>query len=265
MQVYLVTGCSSGIGLGLASEIIARGHKVYCTIRSRNKSAAGMAGIRNLEEAGAVIIENIEMREDDVGEKIAAVIRRNKDTLDVVIHNAGSLNGGVSHVKKDKGTSLMEQSGALFREQKLYNIKLDVMRATFEVNALGPLKVQKALRDLLSENAKIGLISSGFGSISDNTTGGNYAYRTSKAALNMIGKSLSADLRDDGIAVVMIGPGFRQTEFGPGLTAMKKFGAKPLRPAVCGILEILQNLKLERTGEFLMISSTDNQVKEMGW
>merc|ERR1712146_773660 len=95
-------------------------------------------------------------------------------------------------------------------EQNLVNVTAERMRAAFEVNTLGPLKVQQALLGanlMAAPGGKVAIISTGFGSITDNTSGGNYAYRTSKAAVNMISKCLSCDLKGKGISVMAIAPG----------------------------------------------------------
>lgn len=81
----------------------------------------------------------------------------------------------------------------------------------FEVNAVGPLRITEALLDNMKTGSKIGMITSRMGSMSDNTSGGHYGYRMSKAALNAAGVSLARDLNRRGIAVAMLHPGFVQT------------------------------------------------------
>ena len=101
------------------------------------------------------------------------------------------------------------------------------MRAAFEVNTLGPLRVQQAVLPMTkSPGGKVAIVSTGLASIGDNGSGGNYAYRTSKAGVNMIAKSMSVDLKDKEIAVCPITPGFAITEFGPGAAALESMGAK---------------------------------------
>mgnify|MGYP002008705547 CR=1 FL=1 len=77
------------------------------------------------------------------------------------------------------------------------------------------------------------------GSIDDNTSGGSYAYRTSKAAVNMVGRSLACDLKERGIAVSLIAPGFVVSSFGPGEKAMKKMGARAVEPSVLGVVQAI--------------------------
>jgi NAD(P)-dependent dehydrogenase (short-subunit alcohol dehydrogenase family) len=118
-------------------------------------------------------------------------------TLDVIVHNAGGING----------TRDIKDGGAMFAEQKLENISAERMLAAFQLNTLGVLRVQQALLpNMKSPGGKIAVISTGMGSIAD-ASGGLYAYRCSKAAVNMVAKLMSGDLKDRGIAVVAANPG----------------------------------------------------------
>ena len=134
-------------------------------------------------EGDVTIIEGVDVMKDDVGDVLKAALEG--VVIDVVIHNAGGLNHS-----RDKS-----EMDALV-EQKFENINMDLMRGAFELNTLGPLRVQQALAPLMkSPGGKIGLISTGMGSIADNGSGGIYAYRTSKAALNMVAKGMSCDFK----------------------------------------------------------------------
>ena len=84
---------------------------------------------------------------------------------------------------------------------------------------------------MASPGGKVVVISTGMGSIKDNGSGGLYAYRASKAAVNMVGRSLACDLKERGIAVSLIAPGFVVSSFGPGEKAMKKMGARAVEPS----------------------------------
>jgi len=84
------------------------------------------------------------------------------------------------------------------------------------VNTLGALRMSQALveRVKAGETKKIVNISTQMGSIADNSSGGAYAYRASKAALNMVSRSMAHDLASDGITVFAIHPGWVQTDMG---------------------------------------------------
>merc|ERR1712187_301130 len=84
-------------------------------------------------------------------------------------------------------------------------------------------------------------------------SGGNYAYRASKAAVNMISKCLSCDLKEKGISVMAIAPGFVATEFGPGREQMASWGAMPVSKSCKGILELIDSMTMDNTGTFFAV------------
>ncbi len=93
----------------------------------------------------------------------------------------------------------------------LDHLDFEAIRRQFEVNALGPLRVTAALLAPLVKGSKVAIVSSRMGSIADNSSGGSYGYRMSKAAVNAAGRSLANDLAMRGIAVVILHPGFVRT------------------------------------------------------
>ena len=118
------------------------------------------------------------------------------------------------------------------------------MRAQFEINSLGPLRITTALLPNLKEGSKVALITSRMGSVGDNTSGGQYGYRMSKCALNIAGASLAVDLRPKGIAVALLHPGFVRTEMtgGNGLINASESAA--------GLLARIEELNLANSGGF---------------
>ncbi|HVJ19887.1 MAG TPA: SDR family NAD(P)-dependent oxidoreductase, partial [Polyangiaceae bacterium] len=112
------------------------------------------------------------------------------------------------------------------------------------VNALGPLRVTAALRRRLEKGAKVGFITSRMGSIDDNSSGGYYGYRMSKAALNMAAKSLAVDLKPAGVAVAILHPGMVKTDMVAG------HGQVEPDDAARGLLARLDELTLESSGGF---------------
>jgi NAD(P)-dependent dehydrogenase (short-subunit alcohol dehydrogenase family) len=113
-----------------------------------------------------------------------------------------------------------------------------------EVNAYGPLRVTHELAPLLRRGSKVALITSRMGSIADNTSGGMYGYRMSKAALNAAGKSLAHDLAPLGIAVAILHPGYVKTDMTGG------HGSVPPDDAARDLLRRIDELNLENTGTF---------------
>ena len=123
---------------------------------------------------------------------------------------------------------------------------------TYAINALGPLRVTEALLPALrrARNAKIVHITSGMGSISDNGSGGFYAYRMSKAALNMVTAKQAQAFADDGVTVITMHPGWLRTDMG-GMSA-------DLDPddAARQILATIERLTHDQSGQFLRWDGT---------
>jgi NAD(P)-dependent dehydrogenase (short-subunit alcohol dehydrogenase family) len=142
-------------------------------------------------------------------------------TIDILINNAGVLS-----------------------DESLSDLDFDRMRNQFEVNSLGPLRVSAALRDRFADGSKLAIVTSRMGSIEDNTSGGRYGYRMSKCAVNMAGRSLAHDLKESGVAVAILHPGFVRTEMtgGQGLVDPPESAA--------GIIARIDELTLDKTGTF---------------
>jgi NAD(P)-dependent dehydrogenase (short-subunit alcohol dehydrogenase family) len=184
MATALVTGANRGIGLELCKQIAARGDHVIAVARTPAEALASLGKT----SAGKVRIEDgFDVTSDAACD---ALVKRLEGThLDLVIHNAGILS-------RD---GLETFDAAAVREQ-------------FEVNALAPLRLTKALLPRLGAGTKIGIVTSRMGSMGDNGSGAYYGYRMSKAAVNAAGVSLARDLAPRKIAVVLLHPG----SCGPG-------------------------------------------------
>ncbi|HQR53947.1 MAG TPA: SDR family oxidoreductase [Burkholderiales bacterium] len=180
MTTALITGAAGGIGRELARQLSERGMTVIAVCR---KPSAELSVLPVRVEAGIDIAT-------DAG--CAALAARVAGVpLDLVIHNAGVLS-----------------------EESLDRLTGDAIariRRQFEVNALAPLRLTALLAPQFTRGAKLVLITSRMGSMDDNTSGGYYGYRMSKAALNAAGRSMAHDLARRGVAVVMLHPGFVQT------------------------------------------------------
>ena len=103
-------------------------------------------------------------------------------------------------------------NAGILRGDSLEALDWDSVQEQIEVNALGPLRTVKALLPNLAQGAKLALITSRMGSIADNSSGGYYGYRMSKAALNAAGVSLARDLAPKKIAVAILHPGYVRTD-----------------------------------------------------
>ena len=117
------------------------------------------------------------------------------------------------------------------------------MMLQYEVNALGPLRLTEALADNLREGSKVAIVTSRVGSIDDNGSGGNWGYRASKTAVNMIGTNLMHELKPRGIAVALLHPGLVATDM------TGNHGISPEESA-SGLIARIDELSLETSGGF---------------
>ena len=180
MPTVFVTGANRGLGFAFAQSYASSGWRVLATCRAPQKAAALQA------TKGDITVHALEVTDEA---QLAALGKKLKDeTIDVLINNAGV--GG-------------EES-------------TDGWLRTLHINSIAPIRIAQALLPMLtrSERKLIVSITSGMGSISDNTSGGSYAYRSSKAALNAAMKSLSVDLAKRGVSVIVLNPGWVRTDMG---------------------------------------------------
>ena len=213
MATILITGANRGIGLALAQQFAARGDDVIGVCR-HDSDALAATGAR--VEAGVDVTD---------GAAVDALARRLGDVrIDTLVLNAGIL--------ANESLGQIDDAG------------FDAMRRQFEVNALGPLRVAQALRGHMADGARIGIITSRMGSVADNSSGGYYGYRASKAAVNAIGKSLAEDLRSQGIAVALLHPGYVATDMVGG------HGDVTPAQAATQLVARLDALTLDRSGSF---------------
>ena len=121
---------------------------------------------------------------------------------------------------------------------------VDRIERQFRVNALGPLLTVHAFAETLASGAKVALITSRMGSMADNTSGGSYGYRMSKAALNAAGRSLANDLASRGIAVGLLHPGYVRTDMTGG-----RGDVEPAE-AAARLVERIDDLSTANSGTF---------------
>ena len=211
MASVLVTGSNRGIGLEYCRQLRDRGLEVIAVCRqpSAELQALGVHIESGLDQA-------------DSGMPAELTDRLNGIPLDWVIFIAGILES-ISFDQLDEAS----------------------IRRQFEVNALAPLRLVRALVGQIPNGGKLALMTSRMASIDDNSSGGSYGYRMSKTALNSAGKSLAHDLRPRGIAVAILHPGLVSTRmigFNPrGISAEQ---------AVKGLLCRIDALSLATSGTF---------------
>lgn len=135
-------------------------------------------------------------------------------------------------------------------QDSLETTNKDVLTKTFEANTFGPLLLTQALLPniLASEEKRVGIVSSRVGSIGDNSSGGSYAYRASKAAVNSIGKSLAMDLKDQGVVVSLLHPGYVNTALNPSASSHPE--AVEPEEAASKLWAVVKSKIIDDTGRF---------------
>lgn len=184
-STVLITGSNRGIGLELARQYAADGWRVLACCRAP-------------EQASALSGHDVELHRLDVANQatIDALKATIGDTpIDLLINNAGV--GGGKH-------------------QSFGDIDYAAWEQCLIVNTFGPYRMVEAFLDNVGASAgkTVANISSRMGSISGNDDGGDYIYRSSKTALNMVVNNLSVDLKTRGITILAFHPGWVRTDMG---------------------------------------------------
>ena len=191
MPAVLITGANRGLGLEFARQYLADGWQVFAACR--DPASAGELQRLARDSSGKVTIVAMDVTEAASIRK--AAIQLEAVAIDLVINSAGIV--GVSG-------------------QRAGNIDYPSWAHVLDVNTMGPLRVLENFLDHIarSERRLVVTITSGMGSIGDNTSGGSIAYRTSKAAVNMMMRSAAIDLAPRRITCVVVNPGWVKTDMG---------------------------------------------------
>jgi NAD(P)-dependent dehydrogenase (short-subunit alcohol dehydrogenase family) len=219
----LITGASGGIGTEFIHQLLKDGATVYAVTR---KAGSGLDSIAKLSEGRLKILVGDVTREAELA-RLKEEVEASTPSLNLIINNAGTY---------------------LDNDSDFEELPPQILRDTFEVNTIAPMMVAKNFLPLLQKAAKtpegatLVNITSLMGSIDDNESGGSYAYRMSKAALNMFTKSFSIDLPE--IITLCLHPGWVQTKMG-GASA-------PTSPetSVSGMLSVISGAKKSESGHF---------------
>jgi len=237
-RFVLVTGSSRGIGLEFARQYCRLGWRVLATCR-RPDASPGLAALAD-EFPDRLLPLRMDVADEEQVRACRQAVAERIDRLDLLINNAGCFAEG---------------------EEGLARVEGGRMLHVFAVNAVGPVIVAREFAPLLARGAqpKVVNITSGAGVLSARPlrAGGQYSYGGSKAALNHFVRGLAGDLRDLGVIVVGIGPGFV-------LTDMTRDSGRtpPLTPpeSVAGMIRTIDALTMERTGLFF-----GHDGKECDW
>jgi len=225
-QRSLVTGANRGLGLEFVRQLLARGDRVVATCRHPGRATALNALVG--ENPGRVHVLPLDVADPRA---IAELVRElllldnddASDRIDLLVNGAGVLH-----------------SGERFGKVTAVNIE-----DSFRTNAMGPFLLTQALAPRLADAARVANITSQLGSIANTTRFGTPSYDISKAAQNMATALLAAALRERGIIVVALHPGWVQTDMGgAGATVTPT-------DSVAGLLRVLSKLRIDDSGSFL--------------
>lgn len=224
----LITGANRGIGLEFTKQYAEDGWDVLACCRDVQHASAllDLAKTHNNIRVLGLDVANFSQIE-------ALALQLKDESIDLLINNAG-----------------------VYPESNLGDADVDAWLEAFKINSIAPLKMATAFKAQIAKSQlkKLATLSSKMGSMTDNTSGGSYIYRSSKASVNMVMKSLSIDLGTAGIAVLTLHPGWVLTAMG-GSNALID-----TQTSVTGMRKVIENLNINNTGKFIAYDG-----KEIGW
>lgn len=224
MPSVLITGANRGLGLEFTRQYAADGWRVFAACRDP-------AGARDLAAVeGDVSAETLDV---DDGPQVAALANKlSGQPIDVLINNAGIY--GPKDVTRD-------------------TVVYDAWGQVFRTNTMSPLAVSAAFAANVAQGGqkKIITLSSIMGSIAENDSSGDFIYRSSKAAVNAVMKSLAGDLKSEGITVAVLHPGWVRTDMGGPDAAIEA------PESVTGMRAVIAGLKESDSGRFLNYDGTE--------
>lgn len=190
-KTVLLIGASRGLGLAMVEEYLRRGWRVIATARATSTDK-----LRRIAEAsdGALEVETVDITFP--GQVADLRARLGDRQVDVLFVNAGVTND-------DRET--------------IADVSTEEFVRIMVTNSLSPMRVIETLQGLVKATGTIGVMSSGQGSLTNNTKGNHEVYRGSKAALNMFMRSFAARHGDDTRTLLLMAPGWVRTDMGgPG-------------------------------------------------
>ena len=221
MPSALITGANRGLGIEFARQYLADGWQVYAACRDPNSASE----LRRLADESGHKLRILALDVTELASVKAAAAELDGKAIDLLLNNAGVM--GV-------------------RGQTIGNLDYEAWAKVLDANTMGPMRVSAVFVDHVarSERKLIVTLTSGMGSLADNTSGGSIAYRSSKAAVNMVMRSLAIDLAPRGITCVVVNPGWVQTDMG-GAHAT-------LTPAesVTALRRLIETLGTAQSGKF---------------
>ena len=228
-KTVLITGANKGIGFETARQLGTAGFVVFLTARNKGNGESAMLSLKGK----GIDCRFIQMDVTDLSDIKNAfeIVSKSIDKLDVLVNNAGIM---------PLSSDLLETSPSVIRE-------------ILDTNTLGPLFVTQAFLPLLKKGSRVINVSSSLGKITGDTSDYASAYSISKTALNAVTLKLSASLKDKGISVNSICPGWVKTDMGG------KNAPRPVEKGAETIIWLATEAPAELTGKFI------RDMKEIGF
>jgi len=224
MTTVLVTGANRGLGLEFVRQFAAAGASVLAACRDPAQATA-LTQIPGVETCALDVASAASVA--------ALAVALKGRPVDILINNAGRLTPGNPE-----------------------NNDPEAVLAMLRVNTLGPLMLSEALTENLASSARrlIVTVSSDLASLSGNASGGNLGYRVSKAAVNMVMRTLAIELKPRNISCVLLTPGWVRTDMGGSNAPLSA------TQSVTGMYRVIERLGLRDSGRWL-----DHSGQECNW
>lgn len=218
-QTVCITGAARGLGLGYTEHYLQAGWQVLAVARK----AGEKEGLKKLSQKYGSQLELFDADVTRTESLLPLQKRWATQPLDLLINNAGVL---------------------LDRQMEFEKLPLDTLRESFEVNVIAPVALTQMALPALQKSQKpvVVMMSTLMASITDNASGGYYAYRSSKTALNMVTRSLANDC--PWLITVALHPGWVQTDMG-GAQAPTS-----VEESISGLTHVIAGLRAEDSGQF---------------
>lgn len=234
MSTALVTGANRGLGLEWIRQCAGTVDRLYATCRDPGAADA----LHEVAQAhpDTVTVVALDVADPDAIDAAAARVQDEAGALDLLVNNAGISGGATS-----------DRFGAVDAER---------MSKVLRVNTVGPHLMTQAFADLLAAGAEAGgravvvNVTSQLGSIARTSGGGWHSYKASKAALNMCTRLQAAELKEDGVIVVALHPGWVRTDMGGSNARLSP------AEAVRGMRAVVSDLTVDEAGQFLAHDGT---------
>jgi NAD(P)-dependent dehydrogenase (short-subunit alcohol dehydrogenase family) len=232
MKTTLITGANRGIGLEFTRQYASDGWRVLACTRRPDQSDA--LNTLAAQHPGQISVYRLDVADDSAIDQLASSLTG--QPIDLLINNAG--------VYTDPKGGALNHDG------------YEAWMRAFLINTMATLKMVRAFRSHIvqSDQKTVVTISSKMGSIAENDSGGSYMYRSSKAAVNMVVKTLAIDLKAVGVIAVVLHPGWVKTEMGGPHALISSM------QSVSGMREVINRLTINDSGKFIAYDG-----KEVPW